>query len=150
MTQNPLKPTKYTGPDQYAVVSANDPHQYSNPTDNKNPRTGYFWPPSSLCVNETTGTPWIFNGEAWVQLELSPKTGGTAATKGTFTLTAGSSGAIATTAVLPGSVIAVNVHTLGTVTAASAFLTTITSGTSFVITASQGTDTSSGTWAIVG
>lgn len=99
-----------------------------------------------------------FNGTGGKQLEdsgydagsfqPSSVTGGAAATKGTFSLTGGSSGAIDTTAVLTGSSVLVTVTVLGTVTVASAFLVTIVNGSHFTLTASQGTDTSTGTWQV--
>ena len=70
--------------------------------------------------------------------------------KGTFTLTGGASGDITTAAALTGSVICVTVTALGTVAAAQAMRVTITDGVKFVINSADGTDTSSGTWAIVG
>jgi len=76
--------------------------------------------------------------------------GGAGARKGTFTLTAGASGDINTTAALTGSVIAYSITALGTVAAPKTMLVTITNGVKFVITSEDNTDTSSGTWAIVG
>lgn len=76
--------------------------------------------------------------------------GGTNPRKGTFTLTAGASGDITTTAAVTGCVIAISITSLGTVTSAKPMLITITNGTKFTITSSDATDTSSGTWAIVG
>lgn len=79
----------------------------------------------------------------------APVVGGAAATKGTFTLTGGSSGDISTTAIATGSVVCVTVTTLGTVSVAQSFLVTITNGSHFVLNSSDPTDTSSGNWAIV-
>lgn len=106
--------------------------------------TGKLLQNSVVTVADTTGTMTFPAGGGNVLT-----TGGAAARKGTFTLTAGDSGAIATTSILTGSVVCVTVTALGTVTAAQATLVTITTGTSFTITSADGTDTSSGTWAIV-
>jgi hypothetical protein len=98
--------------------------------------------------NSTTGKLILDSGYNAGSFRPSAVTGGGAATKGTFTLTAGSSGNIATTAVLTASSVLVTVTSLGTVSVASSFLVTITNGSHFVLTASAGTDTSSGTWQV--
>ena len=82
--------------------------------------------------------------------DWGPVSSGSAATKGSFTLTAGTHAKILTTAAIDGAVISYTVVTLGTVTAASSFLTTIDPGVGFTPVASQNTDTSVVNWAIVG
>lgn len=99
--------------------------------------------------NSTTGKLILDSGFSSGSFQPSSVTGGGAATKGTFTLTGGSSGSISTTAVLTGSSVLVTVTSLGTVTVASSFLVTITNGSHFVLTASDATDTSSGTWQVL-
>lgn len=106
--------------------------------------TGKLLQNSAVTVADTTGTMTFPAGGGTVLT-----TGGAAARKGTFTLTAGGSGAIATTSIATGSVVAVTVTALGTVAVAKAMLVTISNGVSLTITSADATDTSSGTWAIV-
>lgn len=77
-------------------------------------------------------------------------TGGSAPTKGSFTLSSGTHAKIDTTAAVTGCIIVFTVVSLGTVTVASSFLATIANGTGFTPVASQATDTSVVNWAILG
>lgn len=106
--------------------------------------TGKLLQNSPVTCDDTTGTLTFPAGGGIVLA-----TGGGAARKGTFTLTAGASGDIATTSILTGSVVQVCITALGTVTAPQATYITITNATKFVITSADATDTSSGTWAII-
>ncbi len=130
------------------IATANVVQGPASSTDNAIARfdstTGKLLQNSGVTVADTTGAMTFPAGGGTILT-----TGGAAARKGTFTLTAGASGDIATTSVATGSVIAITITALGTVTAPQPLYTTITNGTKFVITSADGTDTSSGTWAIV-
>lgn len=99
---------------------------------------------------EYDGTNLYFSpGSSRRTLQIAPFTGGSAATRGTFTLTAGASGDIATTAIATGSTVILTVTALSGATAPQAMLVTITNGVKFTITSADNSDTSSGTWAIL-
>lgn len=151
--QNPKKPTKYTGPDEYYCPSVNVPARYSDPTsgDYKDPLTGGIYKVCSIWLNQTTNSPWMFgSNKTWFQLQKAPITTGSAPTKGTVTLAAGTTLPIATTAVTSGSTIVYTITALGTVSEPQAMYFTIVDGTSFTITSADATDTSTLTWQIVG
>jgi hypothetical protein len=130
------------------ILTANVVQGPASTVDNTVPRfdttTGKLLQSSPVTMADTTGTMTFPAGGGIVLT-----TGGGAARKGTFTLTAGASGDIATSSVLTGSVIQVCITALGTVTAPQATYVTITNETKFVITSADATDTSSGTWSIV-
>lgn len=130
-------------PNKYAeVVFAGKYQRDPSTSDLYSPTVGGYWPLGTVWINENLGTAFILtdivsgNSAQWTEIAAAPVEGGTAATKGTFTLVGGTV-TIPTTAVLATSVICVNPHVLGTVTVPSAFYTPITPGTSFAITASQ-------------
>jgi len=130
------------------ILVANVVQGPASSTDNAIARydstTGKLLQNSPATMADVTGTITFPAGGGTVLT-----TGGGAARKGTFTLTAGASGDISTTSVLTGSALSITITALGTVTAPKPLLATITNGSKFVITSADGTDTSSGTWAIV-
>jgi hypothetical protein len=99
--------------------------------------------------SDTDGLTLADSGYNHTSFRPAPVTGGSAATKGSFTLSSGTHAQIATTAAVTGAVIVFTVVTLGTVTVASAFECVIQNGVGFTPTASQSNDTSVVNWAIV-
>lgn len=97
----------------------------------------------------TTGKLIKDSGSSSASFRPAPVTGGGAATKGSFTLTAGTHAQIATTAAVTGCVIVYSIVTLGTVSAPQAILSTIDDGVGFTPVSADNTDTSVVNWAIV-
>lgn len=101
-------------------------------------------PNQSLTSSEVNGAISV----AWTQ-NPGTVTSGAAATKGQFTLSAGTHTQIATTAITASSVIAFTTVSLGTVTIAQAMNAVLASGVGFTPSSASASDTSIVNWAIV-